>query len=299
MRSNPQRLDAWIKRNVTLPSGKTIAITGATSGIGRAFAERMAKTGNRLILIARSPERLKGLLSSLEGADAELVPFEADLQKEADVRRLIAYLTSNRIDILINNAGLYRQPVRVNEMGFDETFWLDYLLPILLTKSLSGAYPQARVINVASIAHRRGRYDPSDPPRLGAKGKTARYASYKRMLIMESLLLRKEVADIVLVHPGVSATGLFEPRNKAYGRFFYKLVTPLMRLIFMDPDKASLSLVKALTLVPRPSTYLGPKTFFGMFGYPKEAKLHLKEKEGDYRSLDAYTRGLFEAFMGK
>lgn len=82
--------------------GKTVWITGASSGIGREFARRYAKLGFRLILTARREDRLRALADEL-GTPCRVLP--ADLEKESECRRLCEALADEKIDIFINNAG--------------------------------------------------------------------------------------------------------------------------------------------------------------------------------------------------
>lgn len=144
--------------------GKTVVITGATSGIGRATAKGLARKGASLVLVGRSKE---GLVSTSEdiaqesGAPAPML-MRADLSSMAYVRRLAIEMKEkvSRLDVLINNAGTIMGDRRLTVDGYEYTFALDYMSPFLLTNLLldllTSSYP-SRIVNVSSSVHRFGR----------------------------------------------------------------------------------------------------------------------------------------------
>src|SRR5258708_25101558 len=98
--------------------GKTVLITGASSGIGRATAIAFAREGARLLVCARSLAPLEELRQTLAAAGAPAVhTFQLDVQKRPDVEAAIANLPADwkDIDVLVNNAGLSRGPARLSE----------------------------------------------------------------------------------------------------------------------------------------------------------------------------------------
>jgi len=148
--------------------GKVCVITGATSGIGRAAAEKLALAGARLVLVGRdrakgeeTVERLKALRPGCEAS-----VLTADLARLAEVRRLAAELAAlPRIDVLINNAGaIFRHRATTGD-GLERTFALNHLAYYVLTRLLAeklAASAPARVVVVASRAHRGASLDFDD-----------------------------------------------------------------------------------------------------------------------------------------
>ena len=139
---------------------KLCVITGATSGIGLAAAEAMARRGARLALVGRDAGRgeaaLDLLRSRVPGARAAL--HLADLARLAEVRRLGRELaeTYPRIDVLVNNAGALFQRRSLTEDEIERTFALNHMAYFVLTQELRErllASPAGRVVNVASRAH--------------------------------------------------------------------------------------------------------------------------------------------------
>ncbi len=140
--------------------GRTILVTGANTGIGRATAVLLGKRGARLYLAGRSLERMQPVIDELRAAGNEDVHFLAlDLGDLASVRacadRFLA--TGHPLHVLINNAGLARQPGLTKD-GFERTFGVNHLGHFLLTELLLDRLKESapsRIVNVASRAHLR------------------------------------------------------------------------------------------------------------------------------------------------
>lgn len=132
---------------------RTIVLTGASDGIGAAAAAQLASDDTRLILVGRSPEKTRRVAEAL-GAE-HLV---ADYARLDEVHALAAALLdrTERIDVLANNAGgLFDGPVRTDD-GFERTFQINHLAPVLLTRLLLERLlaGRAAVIGTASIGAR-------------------------------------------------------------------------------------------------------------------------------------------------
>ena len=149
--------------------GKTIVISGATSGIGQVAAEKLAAMGARLVLIARDQTRGQAALDRL----CPLSPgvrhaiHYADLSLLAEVKRVAAEIVAAepRIDVLINNAGALFASRRVTSDGLELTFATNHMSYFVLTHGLRArlsASAPARVINVASDAHKGEKLDFND-----------------------------------------------------------------------------------------------------------------------------------------
>lgn len=140
---------------ITNFSGKTVLITGASSGIGRALAHRLGAEGARLILTARSRERLEQVAAEVSPAETVVCP--ADLCDPTSIERLCGEVRErfSQIDILINNAGvgLYARSYDSSPENVRRLFELNVLAPVELTRRLSPAIPRGgAVVNVSSMA---------------------------------------------------------------------------------------------------------------------------------------------------
>jgi NAD(P)-dependent dehydrogenase (short-subunit alcohol dehydrogenase family) len=141
--------------------GKVVVITGATSGIGKIAAMRLARMGARIVLIARDRSRGEAVLGELPPIDG-VQPHSlhlGDLSIIADMKRLAAQIAAAeaRIDVLINNAGALFASRGLTEDGLERTFATNHMAYFVLTLGLRErlrASAPARVVNTASSAHR-------------------------------------------------------------------------------------------------------------------------------------------------
>jgi retinol dehydrogenase-12 len=148
---------------VTEPTGKIVIITGGNSGIGKEAAVGIARTGAHVVIAARNPAKAAAAVTEIETrADArgrvETMPI--DLASFASVREFAAAFSAkhDRVDVLLNNAGLVLHKRSVTVDGHETQFQVNHLSHFLLTQLLADALGNgapARVINVSSYAHTR------------------------------------------------------------------------------------------------------------------------------------------------
>lgn len=143
-------------------TGRTIVVTGATDGIGRVTAERLAQRGARLAIVGRNAAKVRdtvaGLAAAAPSAPAAL-GVVADLSVQADVRRAAAELDAAlpAVDVLVNNAGAIFGTRGDSADGIEQTFALNHLGYFLFTARLLPALRRGtapRIVVVASEAHR-------------------------------------------------------------------------------------------------------------------------------------------------
>lgn len=197
--------------------GKTVVITGGTSGIGEVAAQTLATMGARIVLVARDQSRADATLARLRDSApgvAHAVHF-ADLTRLAEMKRVAAQIADREpvIDVLINNAGALFGSRRLTEDGLERTFALNHLAYFVLTAGLRRrllAAAGARVINTASAAHQRATLDFDDLQ--SAKGFAAMNA-YGRSKLCNILFtrelarrLRGTAVTANCLHPGFVAT---------------------------------------------------------------------------------------------
>ncbi|MGB0695756.1 MAG: SDR family NAD(P)-dependent oxidoreductase [Rhodospirillaceae bacterium] len=136
---------------------KTILLTGATDGIGLEAALMLASAGHGLLLHGRSAEKLAATadrITKTPGAGA-VQTVQADLSRMADVEAMATEVMAKapQLDVLINNAGVYKTGTPLSPEGLDVRFLVNTLAPYLLTKRLLPALaPDARVVNLSSAA---------------------------------------------------------------------------------------------------------------------------------------------------
>jgi NAD(P)-dependent dehydrogenase (short-subunit alcohol dehydrogenase family) len=229
-----------------LKSCPTIVITGATSGIGQRAAIAIARQGAHLVLTARSQAKADATLTMIEAAapgtrvDVHFGDF-SDLTSVATLGREIA-ARHERIDVLINNAGIHAFTPRVTVDGYSEMIAVNYLAPWVLTSILRETLVRSapsRIVTVASEASRQGAsFDP-----LVVLGSAATYGQTKLMNIMFSLELSHQLSGsgvaVNCLCPGFNVTGL--------GRELW-FAAPLERLLTWlkigDPERGASIIVR-------------------------------------------------------
>lgn len=175
-------------------TGKTVVMTGATSGIGEIAARRLAGAGARIIAIARDAERAARLLAALPPPVGPTHRAEiADLSSMAETAaagRAIA-MAEPRIDVLVNNAGAVFSQRQVTPEGLERTFALNHMACFILTATLGerlAASTPARIVTTASAAHRRAWLDPDD---LQSLRRFSGFAAYSRSKLCNILFTRE------------------------------------------------------------------------------------------------------------
>ena len=240
------------------PARRIAVVTGTSSGIGFYTALGLARTGMRVIMAGRDrgrTEAARRLVIERSGSDRVDVAL-ADFSRLAEVRRLADELISahERLDLLVNNAGLMSPKYRLSADGFELTFAVNHLAPFLLTNLLLdrlAASAPARIITVASEAHRGARLDLADLSRPRDWGLMRAYGCSKlcNILFTKELATRLAGTGIVAtcLHPGVIATAIGQRGGLA--ELAWRLIKPFLS----SPEKgAETSLFLATVLDPAP-----------------------------------------------
>ena len=136
---------------------KTILITGSTDGIGLETAKELALLGHKVLLHGRSAEKLDLARQSVlsVNADAEVETYLADLSSLAQTKSMALSVLENNadIDVLINNAGIFKTPAKETDEGLDLRFTVNTIAPYLLTKLLLPVMTkEGRIVNLSSAA---------------------------------------------------------------------------------------------------------------------------------------------------
>lgn len=196
-------------------SGRTVLVTGATSGIGHETARHLAQQGATVLLHGRTPEEAEAATDRLiatAGVDsARLIPLAADFSRLEQVESLARTVVGNHPQLfaLVNNAAMaaperHTLTADGNEIAFQVNFLAHYLLTDLLAPALTTA-PGGRVVNVSSSHHRTANIQWNDPHRLRRYSRLAAYAQSQLALTVFAADPR---VTAVSVDPGVCETGL-------------------------------------------------------------------------------------------
>ncbi|MEU8482715.1 oxidoreductase [Streptomyces sp. NPDC048641] len=265
-------MTGWNASDIPDQSGRTAVVTGANSGIGYITARELARKGARVVLACRSETRgtaaLERLRSEVPGAQAEFE--QLDLGDLSSVRKFAgSYGSGERLDLLINNAGVMALPLGRTADGFETQFGVNHLghfaLTGLLLPRLLGT-PGARVVSVSSMLHALADIDVAD---LNSERRYRRWVAYGRSktanLLFIHELARKLAArgsDVVAAsaHPGYASTNLATQGVRMEGRKAVERVVELgNRAMAQSAEAGALPTLYAATAPGvRPDSFTGP-----------------------------------------
>lgn len=233
--------------------GKTVVITGATSGIGEAAAVRLAGMGARIVFVGRDPARVEALMGELRAANPQAVHAAhlADLSRLSEMKRVAAEIAAAeaRIDVLVNNAGAFFLKREITPDGLERTFALNHMAYFIVTQGLLGrlkSTPGARIVSTASAAHRGATLDFDEMASTQWAGRRFGGAqAYGRsklcnILWTRELARRLEGSGVTAncLHPGVVASRIWNMAGP---------LTPVIRLVLspmmISPEKGADTLV--------------------------------------------------------
>lgn len=263
----------WLNNNTASLSGKTVAVTGSTGGIGRALCRHIASLGGGLVLIDRNKERSAAFARELKGEYSVSVRcITADLAKMESVKAATAELSKLPIDIFIHNAGAYSIPRKICDTGYDNVFQINFVSPYYMIKSLLPTLRDraGRVVVVGSIAHNYSRTDPNDVDFKTRKKASHVYGNAKRYLMFSLYSLFENEGGVTLsvTHPGISFTGI----TAHYPKLLFAIIKYPMKIIFMKPRKASLSVLRGIFDKTEKNEWIGPR-LLSVWGLPKKTRL--------------------------
>jgi NAD(P)-dependent dehydrogenase (short-subunit alcohol dehydrogenase family) len=274
----------WSVGDIPDQSGRVAVVTGANSGLGYATARGLALRGARVLLACRSEQRgaeaLARLRSEVPGAQAEVRGL--DLADLASVRSFAAGYHADRLDLLINNAGLMAVPYAKTVDGFETQFGVNHLGHFALTGLLLArilATPGARVISVSSSMHAAADVNFFN---LNGELRYRRWTAYgssksANLLFIHEFAQRLAAAGADTVaaaaHPGFAATNLQARGARMQGRRTAELVMDLFtRTLAQSAEAGSLPILYAATAPGvTPDSFTGPR-LMGWRGAPAPSK---------------------------
>jgi NAD(P)-dependent dehydrogenase (short-subunit alcohol dehydrogenase family) len=229
---------------------RVFVLTGATSGIGKALAVDLAKTGETVVLVARDAERGKAAMDEVRLAvpNSVLDLQVGDLSILSSVRNLAEILKSRyeAIDVLINNAGVYKRNRVVTVDGYEEMFAANHLGPFLLTnlllETLQAAVrinSSARILNIAAPSTTPLNFDDLQGERNFNSLNAFGASKMANLLFTFELARRLENTGITVnaIHPGLVRSGILKE-----GFFLIRLLT---RLASSPPEKVTGAILQA------------------------------------------------------
>ncbi len=224
-------------------------ITGANAGIGKATAVTLARTGATVLLVCRDRRRGEQAQTEItrKSGNPRVDLFLADLSSQRQIRQLARDVLRghDRLDALINNAGLFLARRQETEDGLEMTFAVNHLAPFLLTHLLLPVLEasRGRVVTVSSEAHRRGTIDFADLNAERRYNWIDAYAQSKLANVLFTYELARHLdgtgVTATCLHPGVVATKIWN-RNKTPFHLFLRLFT----VFYMRPAWSASAVVR-------------------------------------------------------
>lgn len=268
----------------TIPkqSGRVAIVTGANTGLGFETALAFARKDIEVILACRNAEKANDAMKRIREKvpDAQLQFLELDLMNLDTVRTFAQAFKEQyeRLDLLINNAGIMIPPYQETKQGFESQMGVNYFSHFLLTGLLLDVLNKtnsSRIVTLSSKAHENGKIDFDNLNSEQSYSKFTAYAQSKLACLMFSLELNRRLKGdghetiSVAAHPGVSTTDLGRHINK----FFYYLLMPIFVFFTHKPEKGALpTIMAALDDDVEGGDYFGPTGFKEMKGAPGKVK---------------------------
>ncbi len=273
----------WTTDNIPDLTRKTMVVTGANSGLGLETTRALAGKGAHVIMACRNVDKANDAVSDIRASHprASLDVMNLDLSNLASVRRFSQQLheKQQRIDVLVNNAGIMAIPYNKTTDGFEMQFGTNHLGHFALTGLLFDlllASKQARIVNVSSQAHVMGkmRWDDLNWERGYSKWPAYGMSKLSNLLFTHELARRAEDKKLpilaVTAHPGYAATNLqyvgADMSGAAVAGKISRAVNPLLG------QSASMGALPQLYAACADNVaagdYIGPDSWFGARGYP-------------------------------
>ena len=268
----------WTPDAIPDQTGRTVVVTGANSGLGFHTSLELARRGAHVVMACRNREKGEAarerLLTESPGADAEL--RELDLADLSSVRAFADDLELDRLDLLVNNAGVMALPRMTTADGFEMHLGTNHLGHFALTGLLLGrllAADDPRVVTVSSNAHKTWRINFNNL--MGERNyfRWAAYGQSKLANLLFALELQRRADGAltsVAAHPGYAATHLQLQASEATGNPLDAIVNKVLNSVVAQSDAmGALPSLYAATMDIRGGTYVGPDGIGEFHGHPK------------------------------
>jgi NAD(P)-dependent dehydrogenase (short-subunit alcohol dehydrogenase family) len=270
----------WTVKDIPDQSGRLAVVTGANSGLGLVAARELARAGATVVVacrnIGKGEQAADTIRSAVPGASVDVE--QLDLADLASVRAFAARIAGqrDRVDLLINNAGVMAPPRRTTADGFESQLGTNHLGHFALTGLLLGtllAAPRPRVVTLSSAAHMMGKINFDD---LQGERRYQHWLAYGQSKLANLLfcfeLQRRAVAagtnlESMAAHPGYAATNLQSAGPGIAAERWAMAVAN--RVVAQSADMGALPTLYAATVPDLPGgTFVGPDSWVGMRGHP-------------------------------
>ncbi|MFV2084059.1 oxidoreductase [Micromonospora sp. LOL_021] len=281
---------AWSFDDIPDQTGRVAVVTGANTGIGFETARMLAGKGAHVVLTYRDKGKGEAALDRIRAGQPAGTVTGAELDL-ADLDSVTAFVDAyradhDRLDLLINNAGVMAPPLGRTRQGFELQFGTNHLGHFALTGELLpllDAAPAARVVTVSSLAHWTGSVDIDDLNwRQRRYRPWAAYGQSKLANLLFTLELQRRLTEAgstvraVAAHPGLTSTEIGRHQGRSTGENRSRID----RMIRMQPSAGALPSLRAATDPQAAAgSYWGPARRFGTYGPPAPARSSARAKD--------------------
>ncbi len=292
------RTRCWLEKYTERLDGRLVAITGATGGLGGALCRHLLALGASLVLLDRNRQRSDALKAALEAEfkGARITQITLDLADMASVRSACEALEALTLDVLIHNAGAYSIPRKTCDTGYDNVFQINFVSPYYMTRRLLPLLRArgGRVVAVGSIAHRYSRMDADDVDFSRRTCASLVYGNAKRYLMyaLWSLFEGETGASLAVTHPGISFTGI----TAHYPPWLFAIIKHPMKIVFMRPRKAALSILRGVLAPTEMREWWGPR-LFDVWGLPTRRRVR-SASEREREQIAARAEEIYRKLSG-
>lgn len=290
----------WLEKNTHDLTGKTVAISGATGGIGKNICKVLVGLNANLLMLDRNMNKSTALKDELLrlNPNVSIENIQIDMANFDSVKAATEQLKNYKIDVLLLNAGAYKIPRKITSIGYDNVFQINFLSPYYMIKQLLPTLRQqddAHVIVVGSVAHNYSKLNEQDIDFRNNPKCNKVYGNSKRFLMfaLYELFKNEEKVKLAVAHPGITSTNI----TAHYPKLIYAIIKFPMKVIFMSNLKASLSMVKGVFEGTEYHTWWGPR-IFNVWGYPKKSKLKTC-KEEESRKIFEISEKIYDEICQK
>lgn len=231
--------------------GKTVLITGADGDIGRCTTQGIALKGARIVMACLDVQLAEPVRDTIvrETGNTNIEIMQLDLASQTNIRRFAAEFAAgyDRLDVLINNAGVFSLKRFETEDGLEKTVGINYFGHYLLTALLLPIIKKsekARIINISSDSYKQAKFNPDDlQTRLTYKTGMEAYSLSKLAIVLFTQELAEQLQGtgitVNAVHPGHVATGIWNMWE--YPKWYQSLAVKLLNLFLISPEKGAMT----------------------------------------------------------
>ncbi|WP_235299504.1 oxidoreductase [Portibacter marinus] len=277
---------------INMPSqkGKVAIVTGGNAGIGYETVKGLLAKESHVIMASRNPDKANeaknALLSEIPRSSLEFI--QLDLAKKSSIEAFVSEFESkhDRLDLLINNAGIMMPPYGETDFGYERQWGVNYLAHFYLTGLLFPILKkteEARIVTLSSLAHQNGKIYFDDVNRKDNYDRNEAYRQSKVACLIFAYELNRRLDQNGMsqkslgAHPGVAITNLLDD-----GPWYIKALAPFFKwMLHSVEDAAKPTLMAALDPALTGGEYIGPTGKRGMKGEPGKVDSNDLSKDPD------------------